>query len=467
MSLQQDFNESVTTPAGLIAAVAAGNFKAARRALESGIPADSRDAAGNTALMLAVQGRNLLVAGMLLGYGAGVSDEKLLGTALMHDSNDLTDLLLESGADPLPHMNQSKRLLTRAVVRGVDTAVKALLANKADKEATDDKGASLLILAAENDQEKVVDILLKAGIDVHKCDNQGRSALRAAMQGGSLDCVNLLLAAGADPGVRCEFKDRSITDHEFSKQCDPAIVQAIDAAYDKFRLIDAASEGNEAEVTRLLAKDVSVNTFDHQGVTALTCACAQKHALIVKMLLDHKTDPNLATKKMEAPLDISVGKGDSASTEMLLASGAVPGPVALHRACGGKYANVVRILLKHGADPNVTARNAKVFPEPSDFMISTALKVLPDDYPLHTAIKHNDFESVTALAAAGASTLVANAEGKTPLQLAWNAEGQLILKCVKERHDEEMEQMGRSATQLNSEMGAMKTLRFKSKAGPS
>ncbi|MEZ0224554.1 MAG: ankyrin repeat domain-containing protein [Alphaproteobacteria bacterium] len=467
MALQQDFNtESIGTAAQLAAAVAAGHFKAVRHALECGIRPDACDENGDTALLMAVRHANLPIAGMLLGYGAGVQDDKLLAAALVHKSDDMVDLLLESGADPLEHKRQSKRLLTRAVVRGVDKAVTNMLMQGADHLLTDDKGASLLILAAENGHAKVVDLLLKAGLDVHKFDNKARSALRAAMQNGNLDCVNLLLAAGADPGVRMEDNKIQITDYQFSRKCAPAIVEAVEAAYDKFLLIDASSNGDEAEVKRLLAKELPVDTFDHQGVTALTCACARKHPIIVRLLLDHKVDPNLATKKMETPLDISIGKGDVEAVEMLLLAGAVVGPVALHRACGGNYADVVKVLLKYGAAPNVTARNTNAFPEPADFMISMALKVLPDDYPLHTAIRNNDPESVTALAAAKASTLVTNADKKTPLQLAQDMGNTVILKCINDRREEEMEHLGRSATQLNSEIGAMKTLRFKPKAGP-
>jgi ankyrin repeat protein len=468
MALPQDFNNvSVGTAAELAAAVAAGNFKAVRRGLEYGIRPDACDAAGHSALLLAVEGRNLPLAGMLLGYGAPVNDEKLLGTALTQDSDEMVDLLLTFGADPLPHLNQSRRLMLRAAARGVDKAVTDLLGSGVDKGMTDDKGASLLMLAAEGGQANVVDTMLKAGLDVHQCDKKGRSPLRAAMQGGSLDCVNQLLAAGADPGMRSDFKDVKITDYDFSKKCDPAIVQAVDAAYDKFRLIDASSEGDEAEVTLLLAKGTPVDTFDHQGVTALTCACAQKHAKIVKMLLDHKADPGLATKKMESPLDISIGKGDAESTRMLLAAGAVPNPVALHRACGGKYGDIVKLLLKHGVDPNVTARSTKYFPEPPDFFISSTLHVMPDDYPLHTAVRNSDLESVTALVAAEASTLVTNADKKTPLQLTEDLGNSVILKCIMGRRDEEMERMGQSAVTLDQQMGAMKTLRFRPKAGPS
>src|SRR5687767_6235947 len=119
MALQPDFNtESIGTAAQLAAAVAAGHFKAVRHALEFGIRPDARDENGNTALLIAVRNGNLPIAGMLLGYGAGVNDDKLLAAALVHESNDMVDLLLQSGADPLEHMSQSKRLLTRAVVRG-------------------------------------------------------------------------------------------------------------------------------------------------------------------------------------------------------------------------------------------------------------------------------------------------------------------------------------------------------------
>lgn len=462
MPLSQDFNNvSIGTAPELAAAVAAGNFKAVRRGLEFGIRPDARDAAGNTALLLAVQTGNLPMAGLLVGYGAGVEDAKLLAAALTHKSDDLTDFLLQSGADPLQHMNQSKRLLTRATVRGVDKAVGDLLAQGADPHITDDNGASLLILAAENGNRNVVEILLKAGLDVHQYDSKGRSPLRAAMQCRSLDCVNLLLAAGADPAARSEANRVMVSDHGFSMECLPEITAAVDAAYQKFHVNEAASMGDDRQVAALLAKGLPPDTFDRLGHTAMYYACFNKQPKIVRLLLDHGADPGLATKKGRSPLGASVERGDAESVEMLLAAGAKQTPVALHEACGRKYPEVVKALLKYGANPNMTARETKYLPEPPDFSIAQMLKVEPDDYPLHTAVKNNDLESVAALTAAGASTVAKNAASQTPLQLAQDAGNGALFKCVKSRHEEEMEQMGKSATTLGQQVGAMKTLRFK------
>ncbi|TAL39837.1 MAG: ankyrin repeat domain-containing protein [Alphaproteobacteria bacterium] len=469
MPLQQDFNNaSVGTAAELAAAVAAGNFKAVRKGLEFGIRPDACDAAGNSALLLAIQGRNLPLAGMLLGYGAPVNDEKLLGTALTQDSDEMADLLLTFGADPLPHAaGHSRHLILRAAARGVDKAVKDLLGSGVDKGMMDDKGASLLMLAAEGGHANVVDTMLKAGLDVHQCDKKGRSPLRAAMQGGSLDCVNLLLAAGADPGIRSDFKDVSITDDDFSKKCDPSIAIVVDAAYQKFLLNDAAKHGDAEKVAELLAKGEPADTFNHSGATPLYYACLKGNAKILRLLLDHHADPNLRDKKGHLPLEYVIDRGNAEMTEMMIAAGAIPSPASLHAACGRKFPDVVKVLLRHGANPNITARETRHFPNASDTGISEALRVLPDDYPLHTAIKNGDLETVEALVAAEASTVVRNAAEETPLQLARNSASKAILKCVELRHDAEMEAMGQSAVRLDQQMGAMKTLRFKPKAGPS
>ncbi len=469
MSAGGDFNEASMTPAGLLEAVSTGNFRFVRAALKAGISANVRDEAGCTPLMRAAVRGNVPIASLLLGYGAEVNVANDAGdTPLQYSVNacsaDMQDLLLLSGADPLAagSPRHGAMLAARAAARGVTPALSALLGNGVSPDAQEDK-MPLLTLAAAGGHAETVAALLKAGTNVHQYDKNGQSALRAAMKAGSLECVNLLLDAGADPHMRSNIPDERTDDYHFSRDCKPEIAAAVDKAYQKFLLIHASLDGDAAKVAELIGKGEPVDTFTFDGVTALTCACNQKHPGVVKLLLEAGANPNLATREGREPLYLSMNKGDTEAVALLLKAGAVPSPIALHSAVGRKQAGIAKALLDHGADPHVTARETKYFPEPADFNI-TQMGVQPDDYPLHSAIRNGDAETVAVLTKAGARTTIANAAGETPVTLAKDLGNEAVRDLVMERYAQEIDGIADSAIRLGQETAPMKKIKFK--AGP-
>lgn len=70
----------------------------------------------------------------------------------------------------------------------------------------------------------------------------------------------------------------------------------------------------------------------------------------------------------------------------------------LHSAAAGSHAEIVKLLLEHGADPNAAQDGGFT--------------------PLHSAAQNDDRDSLEALLEAGADPALANDEGKTPADLA-------------------------------------------------
>ncbi len=60
-----------------------------------------------------------------------------------------------------------------------------------------------------------------------------------------------------------------------------------------YKLIDAAIEGNLAEVERLIDAGADVNFQDELGKTALMCAALKGHTDICKLLLEHKAEVDM------------------------------------------------------------------------------------------------------------------------------------------------------------------------------
>jgi ankyrin repeat protein len=79
---------------------------------------------------------------------------------------------------------------------------------------------------------------------------------------------------------------------------------------------------------------------------------------MVKLLLDHKADPNATSKLGETPLHLAIVAGREDAVELLLSNGADVnakenlGVTPLHLAAAYGWKSVVEVLLAHNADVN-------------------------------------------------------------------------------------------------------------------
>ena len=87
-------------------------------------------------------------------------------------------------------------------------------------------------------------------------------------------------------------------------------------------LVDAAFNGDAAQVKSLLADGTPVDYQLTTGITALIRACFMGYAPIVKILLDHGMDVNLRLAGGTTPLHSAASYGHIAVIELLLQRGA-------------------------------------------------------------------------------------------------------------------------------------------------
>jgi len=190
--------------------------------LEMGLPVDSPDKEGFTALHLAIQKRRE-------------------GTA---------SLLIERGAD-----------------------VKSR------------SGHCPMVMAAEQDMAKLVKQMLDRGAPVNDVDSEGRTALMVAPHGWAFpehSLVKLLLDSGADP-LKRDAQGRSLLHHAVHRVLEPVSLEAIlskgIALDDRDRrgrtpLMEAAAM-NPNGCTWLLRKDSDATLCDHSGRNALMILCGE------------------------------------------------------------------------------------------------------------------------------------------------------------------------------------------------
>jgi len=168
-----------------------------------------------------------------------------------------------------------------------------------------------LILAARYGQVDAVRKLLIEGIDLGLRDDLGYTAVMAASGESSDEIQRLVIDQGADVNARAD--DGSTA------------------------LMIAAGKGFLGHVDRLIAAGARVNERNDSGETALMIAIRFGHADVVSVLLEAGADANVYTQ--DEVLSLSV------ETPLMYA--------AQYGASLTAGVRIVRLLLEHGAKPNI------------------------------------------------------------------------------------------------------------------
>ena len=182
---------------------------------------------------------------------------------------------------------------------------------------------------------------------------------------------------------------------------------------------------NDAElVAELVRKDVDVNARSRYGVTAIYLAAQNGNADMLEALLKAGASPNEEYREGERVLMTAARTGDYASVETLLEAGAEVdareqwhGQTALMWASAQQHANLIPLLVEHGADVNALSSieewDRQITEEPRD-------KWLPPGgmSTLQFAAREGCVACVAPLLAEGANIDAATPKGITPLLTA-------------------------------------------------
>lgn len=408
--------------------VESGDRAAAIEAIEQGADVNERSVDGTTALHWAVYQRDLPFMQSLIDAGADVSVANEYGatplsTAALDADPSVVRLLLEAGADANARNADNETALMLATRAGNVEAVRVLIEHGADVNAAEHlAGQTALMWAAAYSHPQVVAALLEAGAEVdaistfHEWErivtaepriktlhDGGFTPLLFAVREGCRECATALLAAGADVDLTDPW---GVT---------PLVMSLLNMNFDTAAtLIEAGANVNLWDWwgrTPLYAA-IDLNTLPKGSRPDLPATDKLRGIDIARMLLERGANPDIGLKK-EPPARGGIGdRGqlEGSTDAYVLTTGATP----LHRAAKSSDDEAIRLLLEHGADPNVPNRVFGITP----ILVAAGVgHILGNfaEYPARGAFKTDEqaLASVQLLQQGGADILARDKRGFT------------------------------------------------------
>ena len=369
--------------------------------------------------------------------------------------------LIRAGADVNAANDLGVTPLWAASLNGSVEMVGALLAAGANPNIRLVSGETPLMAASRAGKPLVVQLLLKKSADPNVRGTRGQTALMWAVSQQHPDVVRALLAGGADVHVRSDSWSQmmAVPPHglpEYNRM----IPQGGNTA-----LLFAARVGDRESAKLIVDAGGNVNDEDAWGVSATTLAAFSGYGDIARLLLDKGADPN-AGKAGFTALHCAIMRRDEATVALLLERGADPNaPVTMWtptRRSSDDYhfmpalvgaspywlaarftqPGVMRLLVKHGADPKFVHEANYVQGEGYQRRTDKTTAVMaalgmgggtPWVSVSRAELEALTLETVTLALDLGADPDLKNTNGRTALDAARTAKFNAVAKLLEER----------------------------------
>ena len=333
-----------------------------------------------------------------------------------------------------PPSNEGSSALHWAAYQGDITAIRKLVASGVDVRTPNQFGETPMSIAATAGDGAAMRVLLDAGADVESRSADGQTALMLVSRGQHIDAATLLLDRGADPNAMETWRGQTALMWA-AAQAQPEMVALLlqrgaDANARSFindnarqitaepramyrpaagltPLLYAARQGCVECATSLVQGGALVDLEDPEGVTPLMVALSNAHFDLAAELVRLGAESDKWDWRGITPLYMAIdmntlprgGRPDRPSTDKLTGL------------------DVARLLLEHGANPNVRLKLHPGYREVKDDRGADRMLTIGAT-PLLRAAKAFDVESLQLLLRHGADPEIATVNGTTPLMAA-------------------------------------------------
>lgn len=319
-----------TEQSAFLIATSEGHLDLLRLALANGARVDDLDSWNGTGLIRAAERGHGLVVGELLRAGVDRDHVNRIGYQAIHEAVWLgadtrayatTVRVLAAAGVELERRSPSARLtpLEMARSRGFGGLGK-ILAHVTTAARPADPDQALLRAVRAEDADAVA-VALRAGADIETHDERDRTALHLAVAADHVAIAQLLVAMGADPDALDDRHDTPwlITGVTGSVRMLETLLPArpdltIRNRFGGLSPIPASERGHAEYVRRVVQTDVDLDHVNDLGWTALLEAIilgdgGQDHQEIVRILLRAGADPDIADRDGVTPLQHAERRG--------------------------------------------------------------------------------------------------------------------------------------------------------------
>lgn len=291
----------------------------------------------------------LRLTGMQMLSAATRMQGNVLGWAIAAHKARVVDFLLHAGINPNAPDSGGVPPLLHAAMAEDEPLLLRLLAHGASADVAGPQQITPLMIAASSRQPEMLAVLLRNGAQVDAADAKGQRALHYALAARQREAMNALLDAHArisNPDVfpaAAETQDWAfigpVLEHSKSRPWDsPA----------RLLLADAIRTKNLEHLRLLLTRHKGPATLEGIKDPVLAYAVVCHDLALVRLLLDAGADPN--TTLSGKPEEQFLSRVPYKILKHYLAE--EPGMNVMAIAAGMGHADIIRLLLAHGADKN-------------------------------------------------------------------------------------------------------------------
>ena len=332
-------------------------------------------------LIEAVKTGDIAAVRALLGQGTDVNRPEADGTTALHWSTHRNDL----------------------------ATANILIGAGANSDAVTRYGVTPLSLAATNGSTAMIEALLTADADPNRASPEGETPLMTTARTGTPDALRLLLDHGAAVDAVEGWHQQTALMWASAQDNEPAVRALVEGGADLHAvsgggftpLLFAVREGNRETLDALLATGANPDDTLPDGTSALGLATYNAQYDVAARLLEAGADPNANGQGWTALHQVVWTRRPNLGRNP-------PFPVPLGRVDG---LDMARILIEHGADPNV--RQTK---EPRDGNRNMLDRT--GATPFLLAAKVADVAMMRLLADMGADPSLTTDNGATPMMAA-------------------------------------------------